>query len=116
MTATATITRTLDTYPGETRIDHLWSITIDGERIAELWVEIATGEILNVWTHEDHRGQGHATALYQQAASEIDIFHAPVSHRTDDGNRFAERVGGLVMPDCNTCCANLYADEDGDQW
>lgn len=116
MTATATITRTLDTYLGETRIDHLWSITHNGQRIAELWVETATGEILNVWTHEDHRGQGHATALYQQAAAEIAIYHAPTSHRTDDGNRFAERVGGPTMPDCTTCCADLNDLEDGDQW
>lgn len=115
MTDALTITYSLDTYEGETRIDHLWSISEDGQRIAELWVEIATGEILNVWVHETRRGEGLATALYHQAASEITIYHAPESHRTYDGNSFAYRVGGPVMPDCTTCCADL-AHDDEENW
>lgn len=105
MNDTLTITRELAAYKGESRLDRLWSISVNGERIAELWVEVATGEILNVWTREDYREQGHATALYRRAASEIAIFHAPVSHRTDDGNRFATRVGGPSIT-C-ACCDEI---------
>lgn len=105
MTATTTITRSIDTYGSGTAPLHLWSISEAGRRIAELWVDMASGEILNVWTHEDHRERGYATALYCRAASEIVIFHAPESHRTDDGNRFAFRVGGPSVT-C-TCCDSL---------
>jgi hypothetical protein len=114
MTATATITRSIDTYSEGQEASHLWSISEDGKRVAELWIGMTTGEILMVWTHDDHREQGHATALYRQAASEIAVYHAPPTHRFDDGARFAERVGGPSMPDCTTCCAHLYDDEDGD--
>jgi hypothetical protein len=107
MTDTLTITRTAETYSDGTQILNLWSISVDGERIAELWTDQDTGEIAYVWTHEDHREQGHATALYRRAASETAIYHAPVTHRFDDGARFAERVGGPSMPDCTTCCADL---------
>lgn len=112
MAQTLTIDRSIDQYSDHDAPAHLWSITADGQRIAELWVDMATGEILNVWTHEDHRGQGHATALYQQASSEIDVYHAPESHRTDDGQRFAERVGGPELPPCKGCCAFLYDTEE----
>lgn len=106
------IIRSIDRYSEHDEPSHLWSISDGGERIAELWIDMTTGEILNVWTREDHREQGHATALYRQAATEIATYHAPPTHRFDDGARFAERIGGPSMPDCTTCCADLYADEN----
>lgn len=117
MSDTATITRSIDTYSDGQDPCHLWSISESGERIAELWVSMETGEIQMVWTHENHRDQGHATALYRQAARETAIYHAPTTHRFDDGARFAERVGGPSMPDCTTCCIDPYFtdDEDGDR-
>jgi len=111
MSGTPTITRTFEPYTGENTNLHCWSISINGQRVSELWVAPDTGEILNVWTHEHHRANGYATALYRQAATEIDIYHAPPTHRFDDGDRFAHRVGGPSMPDCTTCCAHLH-DED----
>ncbi|TLK47991.1 hypothetical protein [Glutamicibacter sp. V16R2B1] len=84
----------------------VWTV----DDIAELKVEQATGEILWVWTHEDHREQGHATALYRQAHADLNgqIYHAPDGHRTDDGDRFATRVGGPTLT-CG-CCADLDDD------
>lgn len=103
---TAQITRTVEADPTSGTLMHVWRV---GD-IAELKVEVATGEIGWVWTHEDHREQGHATALYGYAFADLDgaIFHAPESHRTDDGNRFAVRVGGAALA-C-TCCAHLNDD------
>ena len=111
MLDTLTIDRTLTAYDGDGPLCHLWSISIDGRRIAELWVDTDTGEIANVWTREDHREQGHATALYRRANTDLNgaIYHAPEAHRTDDGDRFAARVGGPALT-C-TCCTHL---DDGD--
>lgn len=110
MSDTVTITHEIATYPGETTVGHLWSISEDGDRIAELWADTVTAEILQVWTREDRRGQGLATALYRQATSEMVIYHAPASHRTDDGARFAIRVGGPETT-C-TCCDHLDDGQD----
>ncbi len=103
------IERGVDRYDEHEGLSDLWSITEGGRRIAELWVAPETGEILMVWVHEDHRGLGLATALYRQAISETAVYHAPPTHRFDEGARFAERVGGPSMPDCTTCCADLDA-------
>ncbi|SBW18574.1 hypothetical protein FDG2_0724 [Candidatus Protofrankia californiensis] len=93
---------------------HAWVIRVGGRVASELAVDAATGEILSVNTNEDYQGRGYATALYRQAYADLDgrIFHAPTTHRFDDGDRFAARVGGPEMPACSTCCAHLYDDDD----
>lgn len=94
---------------------HRWAITAANNTISELLVDINTNEISWIWTHNDHCGQGHATHLYQTATTEMTIYHAPETHRTPEGNRFATRVGGPTMPDCTTCCTNLnYLDDEQD--
>lgn len=109
---TAQITRTAETDPTSGTAMTVWAISdTTGDNIAELKVETATGEILWIWTHEDHRDNGHATALYRLAATEITIYHAPEGHRTDDGDRFAARVGGPAIT-CTTCCAGLDDTDD----
>lgn len=82
---------------------HRWSMVIDDETVSELWVEIGTGEIIQVETSTAHRRNGYAAALYRQAATEIAIFHAPASHRSFEGNAYAEAVGGPVA-DCPADC------------
>lgn len=108
MTTTRTITRTTEAYPGETEPRDCWAVVVDGERVSTLYLDIVTGEILNVETERAYRGQGHATALYRAAVAVRPVFHAPVSHRTDDGAGFAASVGGPELPPCTTCCAFLY--------
>jgi hypothetical protein len=105
------ITRNIATYPGETTPLHHWTATVNGETVADLWVDITTGEIMNVETAKNHQGHGHASALYRQAATEIAIFHAPEAHRTYEGNRFAASVGGPALP-CLHGCAMCAADTD----
>jgi predicted GNAT family N-acyltransferase len=47
---------------------------------------------------KDARGQGIGTALYQRAhaATGGRLMHAP--ERTDDGERFAQKMGGIIPP------------------
>ncbi len=110
-TTTQIITRTTEPYPGETQPGDCWAVVIDGQRVSTLYLDIATGEILNIETEPAHRGQGHATALYRAASAVRPVFHAPVSHRTPDGAGFAAAVGGPELPPCTTCCAFLLDEE-----
>jgi hypothetical protein len=83
---------------------HRWSMVVDGETVSELWIAIDSGEIMQVETPKRHQGQGYASALYRQAASEMEIFHAPEAHRTYEGDRFARSVGGDSIPCRHGCC------------
>src|SRR5690606_19417125 len=56
---------------------HHWALVIDGETVSELWVDMETGEIMQVETLQKHQRRGYASALYRQAASEMTIYHAP---------------------------------------
>lgn len=112
---TATMTRTRDTHTDENgNVFHRWAITANDGNIAELLADINTAEISWVWVHENHRSEGHAARLYADATAEMSIYHAPSSHRTPEGDRWAIAVGGPSMPDCTDCCAGLdYDDEEG---
>jgi hypothetical protein len=59
---------------------------------------------MQVETPREHQGNGYASALYRQAATEIEVFHAPESHRTSEGDRFARSVGGDSLPCLHGCC------------
>lgn len=85
---------------------HCWTLTVDGEAVSQLWVAIDTGEIMQVETPRAHQGNGYASALYRQAAAEITIYHAPESHRTYEGDRFARSVGGESLPCRYGCCTD----------
>ncbi|MGW9120659.1 GNAT family N-acetyltransferase [Streptomyces sp. NPDC055663] len=95
-------------YYNEPGTNHIWEcLGPDGDVIAELYLSIERAEIMNVWVHEDHRGQGLARALYETASARMEIFHAPPAHRTPEGDAFAEAVGGPVVApypcDCYAC-------------
>jgi len=98
-------------YPYETTPMHCWTLTVDGEIASRLWVDMTTGEIMNVETEPAHQRNGYASALYRQAASEMPIYHAPATHRSYAGSRFAESVGGESLP-CLHGCAACADDED----
>jgi hypothetical protein len=100
------ITRDIAKYSEQDQPMHRWSLVINGETVSELWVDIDTGEIMQVETPRAHRENGYATALYRRAASEATIYHAPESHRTADGNRFAYSVGGDSLPCLHGCCTD----------
>lgn len=94
------ISRDIARYSETDEPSHRWSLIVDGETVSTLWVDIATGEIGQVETEPEHQGNGYASALYRQAATEIQIFHAPEAHRTYEGNRFATSVGGPTLDRC----------------
>jgi len=103
---TTQITRDLASYAdGDAPADH-WALVVDGQTVSELWVDTTTGEILQVETPAEHQGNGYASALYRQAATEIAIYHAPESHRTYEGDRFAKSVGGESLPCLHGCCTD----------
>jgi hypothetical protein len=98
------ITRDIARYSDTDDLTHHWSLVVDSETVSQMWVAIATGEIVQVETPAEHQGNGYASALYRAAAREIEIFHAPESHRTYEGDRFARSVGGESLPCLHGCC------------
>lgn len=106
------IVRDIARYSNTDDPTHHWAMVINGETVSELWVDIDTGEIAQVETPRQHQGNGYASALYRQAATEIDIYHAPPGHRTPEGDRFAASVGGENLPYCNHGCCNETPDFD----
>jgi len=92
---------------------HHWALVIDGEIASELWVDMETGEIMQVETLRKYQRRGYASALYRQAASEMTIYHAPEAHRTPEGDRFARSVGGEALPCLHGCCDSPnFGDEE----
>lgn len=66
---------------------------------ATLSVEATTGLILSIDVPAEHRGEGHARAIYEHAETIMDIYHVPSWGRTEDGDAFAEAMGGDTMDD-----------------
>jgi GNAT superfamily N-acetyltransferase len=112
-TAAYEITRDIARYSETDDPSHRWSLVIDGQTVSELWVDIATGEISQVETLPAHQGNGYASTLYRQAATEIDIYHAPETHRTPEGDRFARSVGGPTLDYCTA--EHCYACTDTEE-
>ncbi len=106
------IIRDIAKYSDHDDPTHRWSMVIDSRTVSTLWVDIETGEICQVETDREHQGNGYASALYRQAATEIAIFHAPEAHRTYEGNRFAESVGGETLDCLHGCCSTTPDFED----
>ena len=61
---------------------------------AKLVWEVDTGEVLHIGVNADHRRQGVATALWNEAQRYGAIRHS--AYRTDDGDAFARAVGGVL--------------------
>ncbi|NUU21825.1 MAG: hypothetical protein HOV68_09990 [Streptomycetaceae bacterium] len=105
MTTTTTY-RTGDYY-GDGSTNHIWETHDDNTLIAELYVSTDRHEIMNIQVREAYRGEGHARHLYDTATDQMDIYHAPVAHRSLEGNAFAEAVGGPTVDpypcDCYGC-------------
>lgn len=95
-------------YYGDGTNTHTWQThDTDGALVAELYVSLDRHEIMQIEVKKAYRGEGHARHLYETATAQMDIYHAPVAHRTPEGNAFAEAVGGdTVDPydcDCYAC-------------
>lgn len=103
---TEAITQRTGNYHGDGSTNHIWEITDTGGVAAALYISTDRHEIMNIEVRADRRREGLATALYDAATAVRDIYHAPVAHRTFEGNAFAEAVGGpaITYPcDCHAC-------------
>ena len=102
-------------YYGDGTHNHIWEIRDEHGIAAELYVSTDRHEIMNIQVREDRRREGLARALYDTATNVMDVYHAPVGHRTPEGHAFAEAVGGdTVEPypcDCYAC-ANADLDDE----
>lgn len=103
------ITRRDGDYYGDATANHIWEITDESGIVAELYVSVERHEIMQVWTREARRGEGLARALYETASREMDIYHAPESHRTPEGHAFAHAVGGESV-ECDAGCCTTTDD------
>lgn len=81
-------------YAETDALSHVWEIADADGLAAELWVSADTGEIANIWTRRDLRGRGLARSLWETATAQMTVTHAPVAHRTPEGDAFAQAVGG----------------------
>lgn len=111
MMQTAEITYRIGTYGTETTPLHIWEITDEHGVAAALYVSLDNREVMNVETREDRQREGLASALFRAADAQIGVFHAPESHRTFEGDRFARSVGGDSLPCLHGCC-DTDTDED----
>lgn len=107
MNAGVEITYRIGDYYGDGTSIHIWTAVLDGDMVGELYVSTDRGEIMNIEVEQAHRGEGIARHLYEVATDQMDIFHAPVAHRSLEGNAFAEAVGGATVApypcDCYAC-------------
>ncbi|MEY2668099.1 MAG: hypothetical protein RJA59_737 [Pseudomonadota bacterium] len=72
--------------------------------IAGLWVDPDTREILQVEVHPTRQREGLATQLWAAATSTSTVLHAPATHRTTEGDAFAQAIGGGSAPCLHGCC------------
>lgn len=89
---TYTITHRTGTYYTETTPMNIIEVHDEnGTLAAELYIELEHNMIANIETKPAHQRQGLATALVQHAVDNgIEVYHAPVEFRTEEGAAFAE--------------------------
>lgn len=69
-------------YSDTDPVSHIWEAHEDDQLVGELYVSVERGEILNIWVDPARRGEGIARRLYETAAAQMTVYHAPVAHRT----------------------------------
>lgn len=71
------------------------AITTDGDIASELYVDPTTLIIANIETASAYRREGIATALFEAAEKQLpEVLHARPTHRTPEGDGWADAVGG----------------------
>ena len=95
---TMQITTRTGTYYSETDPMTIIEATQDGQLISELYADITTGQIMQIWTAEDRRREGIATALLAFAEENgIELYHSPQEHCTPEGLAFAEATDDIEI-------------------
>lgn len=71
------------------------AITTDGDIASELYVDMNTMVIENIETAPAYRREGIASELFAAAEKQLpEVLHARPEHRTEEGNGWADAVGG----------------------
>lgn len=110
-TAAMEITQRVGNYYSDSSSYHIFEITDEQGIAAELYVSTERHEIMQIEVRKDRRNEGLARALYTAASAVMDVYHAPVAHRTEEGNAFAQAVGGATITyPCD--CAGCTVDDD----
>ena len=109
---TEMITHRIGQYSDNDPVSHIWEITDETGIVGELYVSIETGEILNIHVRSDRRGEGLARRLYETAADQVTVYHAPPAHRTPEGDAFARAVGGPTIEYPCDCYGCNYEEEE----
>ena len=100
-------------YSDTDPVSHIWEACEGGRVVGELYVSVERGEILNIWVDPARRGEGIARRLYEAATAQMTVYHAPVAHRTPEGDAFARAVGGPTAEyDCDCYGCNFDEDEE----
>lgn len=111
---TEVITYRTGQYSDADPISHIWEAREGDQVVGELYVSFERGEILNIWVTPARRGEGIARRLYEAATAQMTVYHAPVAHRTPEGDAFARAVGGPTAEyDCD--CYGCTADDEEDE-
>ena len=75
-----------------------YTATDEGQDVGALTAH-TTGLILNVEVNTDRQGEGIARQLFEYADAKQGLYHIPSWGRTEDGDGFAEAMGGDTMDD-----------------
>lgn len=79
-----------DTNPNDDVSRIIEAHDVDGNLVSHMYLDLTTGQIMQVETREENRREGIATALAQYAVdNDIPIFHSPEEHCTHEGLGFA---------------------------
>lgn len=98
MTIITTRTGTYYDEPGDMRI--IEKHDEDGTLIAELYADLTTGQIMNVETTDNYRGEGHARSLIDYAIEhDIELYHSPEWSCTPEGWAFAQSCDDIDVID-----------------
>lgn len=93
-----TITTRIGTYYGEAEEMRIIEKHDENNNlIAELYADLTTGQIMNIETEEEYRGEGHARSLIEYANENgINLLHSPEWACTDEGAAFAAATSDLI--------------------
>lgn len=79
-----------DTNPNDDISRIIEAHDADGNLVSHMYLDLTTGQIMQVETREENRREGIATALAQYAVDQgFPIFHSPDEHCTYEGAMFA---------------------------
>lgn len=91
------VTYSIGTYFDEPGDLHTWTIRDGDATIASLYVDLETGQIMQIEVNPARQREGLARELYEAAVAQMPIYHSPDEHCTPEGLAFKLAVGGETI-------------------